>query len=149
MLLRFSLYYYDGRLIASVYPKRGSTSVPIGSLSTPGGDIASGEGSVWATMHDVPLTRIDIESNKAVQQRVRPGGLQATDGIIWGQADIRCRVLLAAVSVVCGAAAPRRALIRRNHGLVGASALSMPLEETKSGICDQYAETIGGRGPFL
>jgi YVTN family beta-propeller protein len=51
----------------------------------PGGDIASGEGSVWVTMHDVPLTRIDTEANKAVQQWVGPGGdsLRVGLGSIW------------------------------------------------------------------
>lgn len=35
-----------------------------------GVEIAVGEGSVWATMIDVPLTRIDPATNTAVQQFV-------------------------------------------------------------------------------
>jgi len=51
----------------------------------PGGDIASGEGSIWVTMHDVPLTRIDPETNKVMQQWVGPGGdsLRVGLGSIW------------------------------------------------------------------
>ena len=51
----------------------------------PGGDIASGGGSVWVTMHDVPLTRIDPETNKVVQQWVGPGGdsLRLGHGSLW------------------------------------------------------------------
>lgn len=51
----------------------------------PGGDIASGDGSVWVTMHDVPLTRIDPETNKVVRQWLGPGGdsLRMGLGSIW------------------------------------------------------------------
>lgn len=51
----------------------------------PGGDIASGEGSIWVTMHDVPLTRIDTAANKVAQQWIGPGGdsLRVGLGSIW------------------------------------------------------------------
>src|SRR5581483_7975820 len=51
----------------------------------PGGDIASGEGSVWVTMHDVPLTQIDPAANKVTRQWVGPGGdsLRVGLGSIW------------------------------------------------------------------
>jgi virginiamycin B lyase len=39
-----------------------------------GGDICYGADSVWATVFDVPLTRIDSQTNKVVRQWVGPGG---------------------------------------------------------------------------
>jgi YVTN family beta-propeller protein len=39
-----------------------------------GGEIAVGEGSVWVTSFEFPITRIDISSNKVVQQFYGPGG---------------------------------------------------------------------------
>jgi streptogramin lyase len=39
-----------------------------------GGEIAVGEGSVWVTSFEFPITRIDIGSNKVVQQFYGPGG---------------------------------------------------------------------------
>jgi YVTN family beta-propeller protein len=39
-----------------------------------GGDISAGEGSVWITVFDLPLTRIDVASNKVVQQFTGEGG---------------------------------------------------------------------------
>jgi len=39
-----------------------------------GGDIAYGADSAWATVFDVPLTRIDSQTNKVVRQWVGPGG---------------------------------------------------------------------------
>lgn len=39
-----------------------------------GGEIAVGAGSVWVTMMQIPLTRIDIATNKVVQQFVGKGG---------------------------------------------------------------------------
>jgi YVTN family beta-propeller protein len=39
-----------------------------------GGDISVGEGSVWVTVFDLPLTRIDVASNKVVQQFTGEGG---------------------------------------------------------------------------
>jgi virginiamycin B lyase len=40
----------------------------------PGGDICYGAGSVWTTVFDIPLTRIDPRTNKAVRQWVGQGG---------------------------------------------------------------------------
>jgi streptogramin lyase len=50
-----------------------------------GGDIAAGEGSVWATMIDVPISRIDPATNKVVQQFVGPGGdaIRVGLGSVW------------------------------------------------------------------
>jgi virginiamycin B lyase len=50
-----------------------------------GGDIAVGEGSVWVTMDEVPLMRIDVATNKVVQQWLGPGGdsLRVGLGSVW------------------------------------------------------------------
>ena len=39
-----------------------------------GGDIGYGADSVWATVFDVPLTRIDASTNKVLKQWVGHGG---------------------------------------------------------------------------
>jgi hypothetical protein len=39
-----------------------------------GGDIAADEGAVWVTIHDVPLTRIDVHTGKVTHQFVGAGG---------------------------------------------------------------------------
>lgn len=51
----------------------------------PGGDIAAGEGAVWVTAVNVPLTRIDPAVNKVTSQFVGPGGdsLRVGHGSIW------------------------------------------------------------------
>ncbi len=50
-----------------------------------GGDIGYGADSVWATVFDVPLTRIDASTNKVVRQWVGNGGdsLRYGFGSIW------------------------------------------------------------------
>src|SRR5579864_839411 len=50
-----------------------------------GGDIAVGEGSVWVTSFDFPLSRIDPSSNKVVQQFVGEGGdaVRVGQGSVW------------------------------------------------------------------
>lgn len=50
-----------------------------------GGDIGYGADSVWATVFDVPLTRIDATTNKVVRQWVGKGGdsLRFGYGSIW------------------------------------------------------------------
>ena len=57
----------------------------VGGVPGPGGDIAAGEGSVWVTMDQVPLMRIDVYTNKVVQQWIGPGGdsLRAGLGSVW------------------------------------------------------------------
>jgi virginiamycin B lyase len=51
----------------------------------PGGDIAVGEGFVWVTIIDVPLTQIDPATNKVVAQYVGNGGdaLRIGHGAVW------------------------------------------------------------------
>jgi DNA-binding beta-propeller fold protein YncE len=50
-----------------------------------GGDIAVGEGFVWVTMIDIPLTQIDPATNKVVAQYVGKGGdsLRIGHGAAW------------------------------------------------------------------
>jgi streptogramin lyase len=50
-----------------------------------GGEIAAGEGSVWVTMMQVPLTRIDPATNKVVQQFFGDGGdsVRVGHGSVW------------------------------------------------------------------
>jgi YVTN family beta-propeller protein len=50
-----------------------------------GGDIAVGEGSVWVTTFDFPLTRIDPNTNRVVQQFAGPGGdaVRVGLGSVW------------------------------------------------------------------
>jgi len=50
-----------------------------------GGEIAFGEGSVWATVFEVPMTRIDPASNAVIQQWVGRGGdsIRLGHGSIW------------------------------------------------------------------
>ncbi len=54
-------------------------------LSGPGGEIAVGEGSVWVTLFDYPLTRIDPSTNAAVQQFFGEGGdaVRVGHGSVW------------------------------------------------------------------
>ncbi len=51
----------------------------------PGGDIAVGEGSVWVTSFEYPLSRIDPDTDKVVQQFAGPGGdaLRVGKGFVW------------------------------------------------------------------
>jgi virginiamycin B lyase len=50
-----------------------------------GGDIAAGEGSVWVTSFDFPLSRIDPSTNTVVQQFVGKGGdaVRVGLGSVW------------------------------------------------------------------
>jgi YVTN family beta-propeller protein len=51
----------------------------------PGGDIAPGEGSVWVTSFDFPISRIDPSSNRVVQQFTGDGGdaIRVGLGSVW------------------------------------------------------------------
>jgi virginiamycin B lyase len=51
----------------------------------PGGEISAGEGSIWATSFGFPVSRIDPNSNKVVQQFVGEGGdaIRAGSGSVW------------------------------------------------------------------
>jgi YVTN family beta-propeller protein len=51
----------------------------------PGGDIAVGEGSVWVTSFEFPLSRIDLSTNAVVQQFYGKGGdaVRVGLGSVW------------------------------------------------------------------
>ena len=51
----------------------------------PGGDISVGEGSVWVTSFEYPLSWIDPDTNKVAQQFVGPGGdaVRVGKGFVW------------------------------------------------------------------
>ncbi len=55
-----------------------------------GGEISAGEGSVWATVFEYPITRIDPSTNKVAQQFYGTGGdsIRAGRGWLW-LTDIR------------------------------------------------------------
>lgn len=63
---------------------RVSSTIDVG-VPGPGGDISAGEGSVWVTSFEYPLSRIDPDTNKVVQQFVGPGGdaVRAGKGSVW------------------------------------------------------------------
>jgi YVTN family beta-propeller protein len=50
-----------------------------------GGEIAFGEGSVWATIFKIPITRIDPATNQVAQQWTGPGGdsIRVGHGSVW------------------------------------------------------------------
>ena len=50
-----------------------------------GGEIAAGEGSVWVTVFQFPISRIDPMTNKVVQQFKGDGGdsIRGEAGYIW------------------------------------------------------------------
>ncbi|HYO83308.1 MAG TPA: hypothetical protein VES20_18025, partial [Bryobacteraceae bacterium] len=50
-----------------------------------GGEISYGNGSVWLTVFQIPLTRIDAEKNEVVQQWTGPGGdaVRVGHGSVW------------------------------------------------------------------
>jgi virginiamycin B lyase len=50
-----------------------TATIPVG-IPGSGGDICYGAGSVWATVFDVPLTRIDAGTNNVLRQWVGRGG---------------------------------------------------------------------------
>ena len=59
-------------------------TIPAG-IAGPGGEIAFGEGSIWATLFGFPISRIDPASNAVVQQWVGKGGdsIRIGHGSVW------------------------------------------------------------------
>jgi len=59
-------------------------NIPAG-IPGPGGEIAYGEGSVWATAIQIPITRIDPATNAVVQQWFGTGGdsIRVGHGSVW------------------------------------------------------------------
>lgn len=64
--------------------KKRTATISVG-IPGPGGDICYGADSVWATIFDVPLSRIDGRTNKVLRQWVGRGGdsLRLGHGSIW------------------------------------------------------------------
>jgi len=60
------------------------TNIEAGIPGT-GGEIAYGEGYVWATVFEVPITQIDPASNKVIKQWFGAGGdaIRAAHGSVW------------------------------------------------------------------
>jgi virginiamycin B lyase len=60
------------------------TNIPVGIPGT-GGEIAFGEGYVWATVFEIPISQIDPASNKVIRQWRGPGGdsIRAALGSVW------------------------------------------------------------------
>jgi virginiamycin B lyase len=60
------------------------TNIEAGIPGT-GGEISYGEGYVWATVFEVPVTQIDPSSNKVIKQWFGPGGdaIRAGHGSVW------------------------------------------------------------------
>lgn len=59
-------------------------TIPVGIPGT-GGEIAFGEGAVWATVFQIPMSKIDPSTNAVVKQWVGPGGdsIRLGHGSIW------------------------------------------------------------------
>jgi len=72
--------------VSRIDPKTNKVSATI-EVGVPGGggEISAGEGSVWVTAMDYPLTRIDPSRNKVVQQFYGEGGdsVRAGRGWVW------------------------------------------------------------------
>jgi hypothetical protein len=60
------------------------TNIDIGAPGG-GGEIAFGEGAVWVTLFEIPLTQIDPETNKVVKQWFGAGGdaVRVGHGSVW------------------------------------------------------------------
>ena len=67
-----------------VRTKKHVTDIQLGIPGT-GGEIAYGEGSVWVTIMQVPLTQIDPDTNKVVKQWFGEGGdaVRVGHGSLW------------------------------------------------------------------
>jgi YVTN family beta-propeller protein len=67
-----------------VRTKKLVTNIQVGIPGT-GGEIAFGEGYVWATVFEIPVSQIDPATNKVVHQWLGPGGdsIRAGFGSVW------------------------------------------------------------------
>jgi YVTN family beta-propeller protein len=67
-----------------VKTKKLVASIALGIPGT-GGEIAFGEGYLWATVFEIPLTQVDPSTNKVVRQWTGPGGdsVRAGLGTVW------------------------------------------------------------------
>jgi virginiamycin B lyase len=72
--------------VSRVDPKTNKLTATIEvGVAGPGGDIAAGEGSVWVSSYDFPISRIDPASNRVVQQFTGDGGdsIRIGLGSVW------------------------------------------------------------------
>ncbi len=72
--------------VSRIDPKTNKVAATIEvGVPGPGGEIAVGEGSVWVTSFEFPLSRIDPATNKVVQQFYGPGGdaVRVGLGFVW------------------------------------------------------------------
>lgn len=72
--------------VSRIDPKTNQVAATIQvGVPGPGGDIAAGEGSVWVSAFDFPLSRIDPASNRVLQQFTGPGGdaVRVGLGSVW------------------------------------------------------------------
>jgi virginiamycin B lyase len=72
--------------VSRVDPKTNKLTATIEvGVAGPGGDIAAGEGSVWVSSSDFPISRIDPASNRVVQQFTGDGGdsIRIGLGSVW------------------------------------------------------------------
>jgi virginiamycin B lyase len=60
------------------------TNIEVGVPGT-GGELAFGEGHVWATVFEIPISEIDPATNKVVKQWFGPGGdsIRVAHGSVW------------------------------------------------------------------
>jgi YVTN family beta-propeller protein len=75
----------DGN-VSRIDPKTNKVTATIDvGVPGPGGDIAVGEGSVWVTAFEYPLSRIDPSTNTVIQQFYGKGGdaVRVGLGSIW------------------------------------------------------------------
>ncbi len=72
--------------VSRIDPKTNKVTATIEvGVPGPGGEIAAGEGSVWVTSFEFPLSRIDPATNAVVQQFYGPGGDSVRVGLgsVW------------------------------------------------------------------
>ncbi len=70
--------------VTRIEPKTNTVAATIeAGVPGEGGEIAAGEGSIWVTMPEFPITRIDPATNKVVQQFKGEGGDAIRVGLGW------------------------------------------------------------------
>ena len=70
--------------ITRIDPKTNAVAATIDAgIPGEGGEIAAGEGSIWVTMPEFPISRIDPATNKVVQQFKGEGGDAIRVGLGW------------------------------------------------------------------
>jgi virginiamycin B lyase len=72
--------------ISRIDPKTNTVTATIAAgIPGRGGEIAVGEGSVWATSFEYPITRVDPATNSVAQQFYGPGGdaIRVGHGSVW------------------------------------------------------------------